>query len=64
LPFKGKTPFSVKFVFTTKLLKRLTVLNIANENGKDITEKIINYNRAIGMINQLLKSNLAQKHKN
>jgi hypothetical protein len=32
------------------------------ENEKDITEKIANFNQAMGVINQVFKPNLIQKH--
>jgi hypothetical protein len=32
------------------------------ENEKDITEKILNYNRAIAIINQKFKPNLVKIH--
>jgi hypothetical protein len=36
--------------------------NISYEKDTDISTKIINYNRAMGIINQIFKSSLAQKH--
>jgi hypothetical protein len=35
---------------------------ISYENDIDISTKILNYNRAMGIINQILKPSLVQKH--
>lgn len=53
------TPFEVKSLLITKLvLKQSTVLNnldysITYENKEEKAEKIINYNRTIGVISQV-----------
>jgi hypothetical protein len=52
-----------KKILTTKLLNKLTSLNMSHTKMKqDTGEKILNYNRAIGILNEVLKPNLSEIH--
>jgi hypothetical protein len=50
---KGKTPFSAKCVFISKLLNKLTVLNISviiSQMKNVLLKKIPHYNQVMGVI--------------
>jgi hypothetical protein len=64
---KGRNTFAAKFVFTIKPTEQVSSFkyicyNISYEKDVDISTKILNYNRVMGIIDQIFKPSLVQKH--
>jgi hypothetical protein len=67
MAFKGKKQIRSKICVYNKPIEQVSSLkyfgcNISYEKDINISTKIRNYNRAMGIINQIFKSSLVQKH--
>jgi hypothetical protein len=68
MAFKGKEHICSKICVYDKPTEQVTSFKYLGyniyEKDIDITTKILNYNRATGIINQVFKPSLVQKHTN
>jgi hypothetical protein len=67
MAFQGKDPIYSNTCIYNKVIKQVNCFiylcyNIKYENENVIAEKILIYNRAVGIMNQMFKTNLVQKH--
>jgi hypothetical protein len=67
MAFKGKEHIRSKICVYDKPIEQVSTFtylgyNISNEKDVDISTKTLKYNRAMGIINQILKPYLVQKH--
>jgi hypothetical protein len=62
--FQGKYIICIKICIYNKVTEQVKYLSyyITYESDKNITEKVKNYNRAMGVINQVFKPSLVQIH--
>jgi hypothetical protein len=64
--FKGKEPIRSNICVYDKPIEKVSSFkylgyNISHEKDVDISTKILNYNRAMGIINQIFKPSLVRK---
>jgi hypothetical protein len=69
MDFKGNEHIHSKICIYDKHTEQVSSFiylsyNISYEKDIDISTKILNYNRAMGIINEIFKPSLVQKHKN
>lgn len=67
MAFLGKEPVRSKICINNKIIEQVKNFSylgyqISYEEEKDLNEKIIKFNRAMGIINQIFKPTLVQKH--
>jgi hypothetical protein len=67
LLFIGNTPTHCNVCFYSKVLEQVNCFkchgySIRYKNEEDISEKILNYIRAMGIMNQIFKPNLVQMY--
>ncbi|KAJ4440460.1 hypothetical protein ANN_08601 [Periplaneta americana] len=67
MAFLGNEPVRSKICINNKIIEQIKNFSylgyqISYEEEKDLNEKIIKFNRAMGIINQMFKPTLVQKH--
>ncbi|KAJ4448800.1 hypothetical protein ANN_00191, partial [Periplaneta americana] len=67
MAFLGKEPVRSKICISNKIIEQVKNFSylgyqISYEEEKDLNEKIIKFNRAMGVINQIFRPTLVQKH--